>query len=343
MIIKSLFKTISVLLIVSILITFCGMIIIIKNGNISFMIEHMRGLFVFTVVGWLIIYIIGPYASFNLWRTNNKGRKATLIILVFSISYYCYTMYYYPPPYFMGLLIWIILIANILGSLVLLSPGARKACLPNKEYSASWFFQLMGRLKATEKLTICISVLALIVSIANVFFYNFYKPDKLLASVSDIQISNDSMCFPVTFINNGRVHAIVNSFNIAFTRKDFIIRSFWGDGNTWYWQKNIHQAPEGEFPLKPGEMRLAKISIPSIITNEILTANCEELLVSLVTRTVDSKGVTHLKHNQLGKVLLNNGRVVKLYGKAGEFVLDDKGGSVHHIVNDTYESVFRLH
>lgn len=343
MILKLLLKFIAISLFISAAITFGVMVLIIKNGGISYMYENMPMALALTSIAWALMYTIAPYAALYLWRLKDKGRRAALIIYLLSILYYSYTIYYYPPPHIQLIISWIILSGCVACFILLLLPASRKVCLPNKSYPASWFYKFVGKLKTTERFTLCISILALLTSIANIYFSNFYKPDYLLASVGNIQISSDNICFPVTFINNGRVDAVVSSFNIAFTRKEFLIRTFWGDSNKWYWSKTVKVTPEEEFFLKPGEMRIAKINISSTIDNDTLKINCEELFIALVTRTIDSSGMTHLKHNQLGKVLLDNGQVIKLKGTAGEFIFEGKDKSSYNNVNDVYDSVFRLH
>jgi hypothetical protein len=93
----------------------------------------MRGIFgATTIIGWLLILAVGPFAATQLWRLRESGRKASLLLAVYAFSYYLAGVLFFREP---GAELSPILVAvagNALFSALLLSPPARRACLASK-------------------------------------------------------------------------------------------------------------------------------------------------------------------------------------------------------------------
>ena len=89
---------------------------------------------VLTLVGWALGIFIGPFAAIQLWRLKNIGRIAGAVLFGYVAVYGVLDAAYYgqvPLP----LLVKIVI--NAVGCAILLSPGARRVCTDDREFSAN--------------------------------------------------------------------------------------------------------------------------------------------------------------------------------------------------------------
>lgn len=89
---------------------------------------------VLTFIGWGLGILVGPFAAIQLWRLKNIGRLAGVVLFGFVAVYGVIDAAYYgqlPLPLLVKICI------SILGCAILLSPGARRVCTENGEFSAN--------------------------------------------------------------------------------------------------------------------------------------------------------------------------------------------------------------
>jgi len=90
----------------------------------------MHGIFgAATILGWLLTLAIGPFASTQLWRLRESGRKASLLLAVYALLYYIAGGLFFRQPGAKLSPILVALAGNALFSALLLSSPARRVCL----------------------------------------------------------------------------------------------------------------------------------------------------------------------------------------------------------------------
>ena len=88
----------------------------LKNGWFAYL----------TLIGWIVTFTIGPYASVQLWRLRESGLWATASLCLFAICYYIAGAFLTSIPDVTAIIIK--LLTNIVCLVFVLLPNVRKYC-----------------------------------------------------------------------------------------------------------------------------------------------------------------------------------------------------------------------
>lgn len=94
----------------------------LKNGWFSYL----------TLIGWVLTFTIGPYATIQLWRLRESGLLATASLCLFAICYYSAGAYLAHSPDMTAIIIKILI--NTACLIFVLLPKVKKYC--NSERTA---------------------------------------------------------------------------------------------------------------------------------------------------------------------------------------------------------------
>jgi hypothetical protein len=343
---KLVVRAISILIISGAVVVLAITVMAIRNGMIWIFVLSSPVFAAFTIVACATILILGPYASLHLWKLREKGRIASLILSVYSSFYLVYSLYCYEEnPYYLSLFVWFVLMLTFVAILFILLPPTRRLFNPHRDGSKPWYHEIWRKLTPTERLTITISCLALIVALSNTFFSHVYRPNKLLASVTDICLEDNELSFSVTLINSGAAYEIVTKYGVALSSKKLLAKGFFEESRAWMEHKDNKIVPEGGIILKPGEIKLVHVHVkPDIRENFIATIQAgNDLVVALLTQTIDSNGKTHRKHNVLGTAQLKDNKIVGLRNTRSVYLVASGGKQESwHLGEGKFGIVFNL-
>ncbi len=81
-----------------------------------------------TVLGWVLNLIVGPFAAIQLWRLRDSGRRASLVLVGYSLLYYAVGWFFFRQPQTRSSEVWWPGVYNALLAALLFSRSARRAC-----------------------------------------------------------------------------------------------------------------------------------------------------------------------------------------------------------------------
>lgn len=90
---------------------------------------------VITISGWALTLVLGPFAAVQLWRLQESGRRASLILPMYALLYLCVSWLFFRQPGAHGSQVWLAVAANGLMCVLLLSPPARRICQRPAKFS----------------------------------------------------------------------------------------------------------------------------------------------------------------------------------------------------------------
>lgn len=339
---RKIIKVISIGIMFSAMLTLFGAVIIITYSfplfsKVSFSFKLL------TVAGWIIVIIIGPYASIQLWRLKKGGRNASFIILIYSIIYYILTLYYYPPPELQVIVIKLIIAVNFFSLLIILSPQTQR--LINRD-DYSWFSRfpkVIKNLTSAEKITLITSVTALVLSLIGIYYGNFYKHNSLKCSVTDAVFNEDKIILTTAFINDGNLSSLVNRIGIAFARKEEVYKTFFADVESWTWAKDVKVHPQDPLILKPGDVKLVKVDATNMIPNEIENSEDSEYLIGLAINSTDFKGESYWKYSRIGTAQTEAGKIISLRMADIQFIRTELDGTSIKWTNRSHSFVIEIY
>src|SRR5437762_2925070 len=94
---KILIRLLAVWFIISVFYTVLLIGIIVSLGNFGKMLS--LGLYAYiTVIGWVAVLIIGPFAAIQMWRLKPSGRITAMILLFYTAMYYLIAALFVSPP-----------------------------------------------------------------------------------------------------------------------------------------------------------------------------------------------------------------------------------------------------
>ena len=307
-IIKYITRLISIIIICSVIGAIPNIVINIRD---PFFWVFMRDpTFILFAVACILLLTLGPYAAFHLWNFKRKGRITSLALIIYSLFYNGYLLYMHQVSHVI-LLGWVPFIAAFVALLFLSLPSISRLFNPDKDGTISWYRRAWTNLSAVQALTISISFLALIISFFNIFFAHIYRPDKLLATVTNVTFTKKEFSFLVTFINSGSAYAVIQDCNIYLaTKQDLKKDSFGKRTINWRTSKDSKAVPKCELILKPGEIKIIRMYSKQDVPNTIKANDSDDLMIGLSTQTMDSGGRSYMKESELGTAQVKNGKII---------------------------------
>lgn len=342
-IIKYITRLISIIIICSAIVTLPDIVINIRNH--SFFVFMRDPTFILFAVACILLLTLGPYAAFHLWNFRRKGRIASLALIIYSLFYNGYILYMDQVAQYVTLVVWVSFIAAFVALLFLSLPSISRLFNPDKDGTLSWYRRAWKNLSAVQAFTISISFLALIISFFNIFFAHIYRPDKLLATVTNISFAKKEFSFLVTFINSGSAYAVVQGCNICLATKQDLKKDSFGKRTIhWITSKDSKAVPKCELILKPGEIKIIRMYSKQDVPNTIKVNDSDDLLIALSTQTMDSGGRSYMKESELGTAQVKNGKIVGLRRDTSNFYVTPTGGSTSELSGeDIYGIILKLH
>lgn len=87
------------------------------------------GVFGFTtMLGWLLTLSVGPFATVQLWRLRESGRKSALLLSAFAFAYYSAGFLFFRGPGAEASKIALPIVGNLIFSVFLVSSPVRRTC-----------------------------------------------------------------------------------------------------------------------------------------------------------------------------------------------------------------------
>jgi hypothetical protein len=335
---KFIIRLISIIFIYNVIAILLDIFENIRNGFLWVLISYFPIHALFYAINNILVLSLGPYAAFHLWKFRRKGRIASLVYIISLLFFSGYSLYQDQIP-LRTFFIWLNFISTFLALLFLSFPSISRLFNPVKDGPKSWYWRIWKNISAMEALTVTISSLALIISFLSLFFAHIYKPDKLLATVTNISLANKEFSFRVVFTNSGSSYAVVQRCYVVLAAKRDLKKSifeplsFVGIG----YSKTV---PEDELILKPGEIKSIQVYSKPEFRHTIGISDTDDLF--LATHTMDSKGKTYLKFHDLGRVQVKDGKIIGLKRNASilSFVSDGGTSASGEYV---YGIIFKLH
>jgi hypothetical protein len=106
-----------------------------RTGNLgAFMASVFGGI---TILGWLLTFVIGPFAATQLWRLRDSGRRTSLLLALFAFLYYIVAWLFFREPDAKLSTVLVPVVGNALFVALLLSPAARRTYLGSKNAGRS--------------------------------------------------------------------------------------------------------------------------------------------------------------------------------------------------------------
>lgn len=103
-----------------------------RLGNLAELTSGLLG--ATAALGWVLTFVIGPFAAVQLWRLRPSGRKTSLLLAAFALLYYIGGWLFFRGPGAAFKSVIVPIIGNSLFLVLLLSPQARRLCRePNVE------------------------------------------------------------------------------------------------------------------------------------------------------------------------------------------------------------------
>jgi hypothetical protein len=81
-----------------------------------------------TILAWVLVIAVGPFAAIQLWRLRESGRKASLLLATSALLYYLVTGLLLRGPGPVSPKLWVAITGNATLVAILLSSPARRIC-----------------------------------------------------------------------------------------------------------------------------------------------------------------------------------------------------------------------